>query len=39
MATPGGAIDILYLLGKEESLRRLADGIRLIEKENLVDGK
>ena len=39
MATPGGARDILYLLGKEESLRRLADGIRLIEKENLVDGK
>ena len=39
MATPGGAIDILYLLGKDESLRRLSDGIRLIEKENLVDEK
>ena len=39
MATPGGAIDILYLLGKEESLKRLSDGIQLISKENLVDEK
>lgn len=39
MATPGGAIDILYLLGKDESLKRLNDGIRLISKENLEDGK
>ena len=38
-ATPGGAIDILYLLGKEESLKRLEDGIQLISKENLVDEK
>ena len=39
MATPGGAIDILYLLGKEESLKRLSGGIQLISKENLVDEK
>ena len=38
-ATPGGAIDILYLLGKEESLKRLSHGIQLISKENLVDEK
>ncbi|HIT48800.1 MAG TPA: glutamate--tRNA ligase [Candidatus Coprenecus stercoripullorum] len=38
-ATPGGAVDILYLLGKEESLRRLEDALRLILKENLADGK
>ena len=39
LATPGGAIDILYLLGREESLERLENGIRVIEKKNLVDGK
>ena len=39
MATPGGAIDILYLLGKKESLKRLSGGIQLISKENLVDEK
>ena len=36
LATPGGAIDILYLLGREESLKRLENGIRLIDKKNLV---
>ncbi len=39
MATPGGAIDILYLIGKDESLKRLSSGIQLISKENLVDEK
>ena len=39
LATPGGAIDILYLLGRGESLERLENGIKVIEKKNLVDGK
>jgi glutamyl-tRNA synthetase len=30
--TPGGAIEIAFILGKEESLRRLEDGIRRLEK-------
>ncbi len=30
-STPGGATQLLELFGKEESLRRLADGIRLLE--------
>ncbi|HIZ87290.1 MAG TPA: glutamate--tRNA ligase [Candidatus Coprenecus pullistercoris] len=33
-ATPGGAIDILFLLGKEESLKRLNAGLVLTSKEN-----
>ena len=36
LATPGGAIDILYLLGREKSLERLKNGIKVIEKKNLV---
>ena len=39
LATPGGAIDILYLLGREESLKRLENGIRRLENKNLVDEK
>lgn len=31
LVTPGGAIDILYILGKEESLRRIAEGIHKLE--------
>lgn len=31
--TPGGAIEIAYILGKEESLRRLDAAIELLEKE------
>ncbi len=31
--TPGGAIEMLYLLGKEESLRRIRDGIQRLSKE------
>lgn len=30
--TPGGAIEIAYLLGKEETLRRVADGLARLEK-------
>jgi glutamyl-tRNA synthetase len=30
--TPGGAIEIAYLLGKAETLRRVEDGIRRLEK-------
>ena len=30
-STPGGATEIAYLLGKDETLRRLAIGIRVIE--------
>lgn len=29
-STPGGAIEIAYLLGKEETLRRVDDGIRRV---------
>lgn len=32
-ATPGGAIEIAYLLGKEESLRRIQVGIDRLEKD------
>ena len=32
MATPGGATDILYLVGKEESLRRIGRGIQMLER-------
>lgn len=31
--TPGGAIEIAYILGKDESLRRIAIGIERLEKE------
>ena len=31
--TPAGATEIMELLGKEESLRRIQRGIELIEKE------
>ena len=31
-STPGGAIEIAYLLGKEETLRRVDDGIRRVSK-------
>ena len=29
--TPAGATEIMEVLGKEESLRRIADGIRRLE--------
>lgn len=29
-ATPGGSIDIMYILGKEESIKRIKSGIELI---------
>jgi glutamyl-tRNA synthetase len=29
--TPGGAVELLAILGKEESLRRIRMGIRLLE--------
>ena len=29
--TPGGAIDVLYLLGKEEAMRRLETGLEKLE--------
>ncbi|MCR5014941.1 MAG: glutamate--tRNA ligase [Bacteroidales bacterium] len=31
LATPGGSTDIMYLIGKEETLKRLEEGIRFIE--------
>ena len=31
LATPGGATDILFILGKEESLKRLNEGVILLE--------
>jgi hypothetical protein len=30
LSTPGGAIDLLYILGKEESLRRITKAIEKI---------
>jgi glutamyl-tRNA synthetase len=33
-STPGGAIEIAYLLGKEETLRRVEDGIGRLQKAN-----
>ena len=30
-STPGGAVEIAWLLGREETLRRLRAGIRLLE--------
>ena len=31
MATPGGSTDIMYLIGKEETLKRLQAGLELIQ--------
>jgi len=31
LATPGGSTDIMYLIGKEETLKRLEEGIKFIE--------
>ncbi len=34
LATPGGSTDIMYLIGKEETLKRLEAGLAFI-RENL----
>ena len=31
MATPGGSTDIMYLIGKEETLKRLQAGLEFIQ--------
>lgn len=30
LKTPGGAVEIAYLLGKDESLRRIQEGIKKV---------
>lgn len=35
LATPGGATDILYILGKDESIKRIDNAIKFIEKNNI----
>lgn len=32
-STPGGAIEVAYILGKDESLRRIQTGIEKLEKD------
>ena len=39
LATPGGSTDIMYLIGKEETLKRLQAGLEKIKEKQEEDSK